>query len=101
VLLEAWPAGVLPQLRRRPGVSRWRVADHVDALDDDEDVAVRWHARFDAAQALRMAHALPSLWPPGEAQAKAWRLDKCSRFLPHDQVKGGGDGGGGVRGLTT
>ena len=35
VQLEKWPASLLPGLVRRPGLSSWGVADHVDVAMDD------------------------------------------------------------------
>ena len=65
VEFEAWPADVLRRCGA-PGLRSWRVADHADADDDDDDeeVALRWHASFDAARAAGVAHAVPTMWPP-------------------------------------
>ena len=149
VTLEVWPPGVLPDLKRRPGVATWKVADHIevsgepsvatggaihathlqeapggkrrkrskgpaggasgaakgarrayeydsdvsegadDADDADAEVRLRWHESFAAATAAGMPHAVATLWPPRQAHAAAMKLERCSRFLPHDQDTGG------------
>lgn len=116
VVVEAWPESVLPLLRKRAGLFHWRVADYVETTDggaeaprdsiassatgatsargveggdaeNSVDVCLRWHNSFAKAQQQGMAHAVPSLWPPSESEARAWQLTRCSRFLPHDQVR--------------
>ena len=107
VQLEAWPSDVLPHLRRRAGLSSWRVAEHVDSAlcpadgaddesdddddddDDDDEVRLRWHASHEAAVAAGMPYAVASLWPPSPTAAKGMHLERCSRMLPHDQDTGG------------
>lgn len=133
VVVESWPASVLPLLRKRSGLFHWRVADYIENSDGAEaagsedigssskfdstststnhqarrnhgssiggssgngggdveggvDVSLRWHNSFNEAQEHGMAHAVPSLWPPSDREARAWQLNHCSRFLPHDQV---------------
>ena len=53
VLLDKWPANVLPKLKRRAGLSTWRVADHVEAsagaAATEEEVQLRWHESHEAA----------------------------------------------------
>ena len=96
-----------PGAAAAPRLRSWRVADHADADDDDDDeeVALRWHASFDAARAAGVAHAVPTMWPPAAADAARLRLERA-RLLPHDQDTGGffvallqraplGGGGGG------
>ena len=102
VTVEEWPAGVLPQLKRRPGMSTWRVADHVEASrapirggvveeedseEDDEEWVLRWHANHAAAVKANMEGAVPTLWPPKGSEKM--HLERCSRMLPHDQDTGG------------
>ena len=102
VTVEKWPAGVLPQLKRRAGMATWRVADHVEAVhapiqggvraeaedsDDEEEWKLRWHKDYEAAVAAKMEGAVPTLWPP--VHSEQMNLDRCSRMLPHDQDTGG------------
>ena len=93
VLLDKWPANVLPKLKRRAGLSTWRVADHVEAsagaAATEEEVQLRWHESHEAAVTAGMPHALPTLWPPLPKAATRMRLERCSRLLPHDQDTGG------------
>lgn len=62
-----------------------------DADDDDADaeVRLRWHARYEDAEAADMPHAVPTMWPPSREEAAAMHLERCSRLLPHDQDTGG------------
>ena len=98
VSVEKWPQQVLPRLRRRSGLSTWRVADHIEVghappgeeeEEEEEEVRLRWHASYEAAVAAGMPHATPTLWPPPHSRAAAMHLDRCSRLLPHDQDTGG------------
>ena len=57
-------------------MSSWRVAEHVERAssgthasadawrDDEQEVALRWHATYVDAVAANMPHAVPSMWPP-------------------------------------
>ena len=96
VRLEAWPEReVLPGLLRRPGVSSWRVAEHVESDGGGGDahggaeLRLCWHASYEDATAAGMAHALRTLWPPPAAAAASLGLERCSRLLHHDQDTGG------------
>ena len=120
-------------LKHRPGVSDWRVGEHValgseaaarslpfatpseretaderngegsddsrdkgddkgddsDDSDSEEDVTLRWYATHEDAVAAGMPCAAPTMWPPPRAKTKNLRLERCARFLPHDQDTGG------------
>ena len=96
VRLEAWPEReVLPGLLRRPGVSSWRVAEHVESDGGGGDahggaeLRLCWHASYEDATAAGMPHALRTLWPPPPAAAASLGLERCSRLLHHDQDTGG------------
>ncbi len=70
---------------RHAGVSSWRVAEHVERAgsgthasadasadawrDDEQEVALRWHATYVDAVAANMPHAVPSMWPPTQVSA--------------------------------
>jgi len=86
VSLVPWPRNILGGLKRRPGVSTWRVADFEED-DEGEDVRIRWHSSWEEAEKVHMEHAVKSLWPQESNQNLC--LDLCSRFLPHDQNTGG------------
>ena len=122
-------AGTEGRLKHRPGVSEWRVGEHVtrgteaaarslpfatprdgedaealaggeasvedaresaeDDSDSEEDVTLRWYATREDAVAAGMPCAAPTMWPPHRATKKRLHLDRCARFLPHDQDTGG------------
>ena len=88
-----WPDDVLPGLKRRKGRVAWRVADHVEGGEDNEDdeVKIRWHdGGFEDAKRAGMAGAVGrSLWPLEDKANKNYGLEKCCRFLPQDQNTGG------------
>jgi len=94
VSLEPWPENVLQGFKRRPGVSTWRVADHTEVGEEeddeeDEEVRLRFHESYKKAVSAGMPHAVESLWPPSAAVAASQHLERCSRILPHDQDTGG------------
>ncbi|KAF0698326.1 Aste57867_11046 [Aphanomyces stellatus] len=73
---------VLPKLKRRPGLSSWKVYnyDHepVDVFDEDVENA---RGRY---------KSLPStVFPPTADEAAAFNLDRCMRCVPHDENTGG------------
>ena len=107
-----------PGVRYRPGTRDWGVAEHATrgdartertrgkigtarrATDDasseeddsdseeDEDVSLRWYASYDDARAAGMPAAAPTMWPP-TSPSRNLHLERCARFLPHDQDTGG------------
>lgn len=101
-------------MKYRPGVAAWRVAEHVlrgsapgggnasgpaqlyaDADDDSDsdserEVSLRWYASYDEAAAAGMPAAAPTMWPPATPTGgRELHLERCARFLPHDQDTGG------------
>jgi hypothetical protein len=52
-------------------------------------VTLRWYATHEDAVAAGMPCAAPTMWPPPRAKTKSLRLERCARFLPHDQDTGG------------
>ncbi|WWC59399.1 uncharacterized protein I303_101954 [Kwoniella dejecticola CBS 10117] len=83
----------LPELKRRPGKSAWKVGSQPAAKDRQ----LVWYDTFeDYREAVKKGEekendrgkGLPkSLWPP--ANAGELNLDRCMRLLPHDQNTGG------------
>jgi len=59
-----------------------------DDSDSEEDVTLRWYATHEDAVAAGMPSAAPTMWPPA-AKPRELHLDRCARFLPHDQDTGG------------
>jgi tRNA (cytosine34-C5)-methyltransferase len=66
----------LPDLKRRKGVSSWKVQ-----LKD-----FSWYEKF-ADIPKNKSHVMSSVFPPENAEDL--NLDRCMRFLPHDQDTGG------------
>lgn len=92
-----------PGMKYRPGVSTWGVAEHVlkgsrgsagadveSDSDSDDEVSLRWYDTYEQAVAAGMPAAAPTMWPPAtQKEAKKLHLERCARFLPHDQDTGG------------
>ncbi|RQM29778.1 hypothetical protein B5M09_009184 [Aphanomyces astaci] len=72
-------SAILPKLKRRPGISTWKVYDYdmVETPVFDE-----------AAEAAKGKYkTLPgSVFPPSAAEAEAFHLDRCMRCVPHDET---------------
>ncbi|RCH86349.1 hypothetical protein CU098_004063 [Rhizopus stolonifer] len=70
----------LPELKRRPGLSTWKVANKegvfINSVDEITD------------ERLRKKHPL-STFPPTEEEAKEMHLERCLRIYPHQQDTGG------------
>ncbi|GMI01088.1 hypothetical protein TrVE_jg2022 [Triparma verrucosa] len=95
VEVEGWE-NPLPGLVKREGVVDWRVADFVEAGEEEEEedeskgeeVRIRWHDEgYLKAKEVGMEGAVESLWP--REDIKRYNLDRCCRFLPHDNDTGG------------
>jgi tRNA (cytosine34-C5)-methyltransferase len=102
-----------PGMKHRAGVSHWGVAEHVlkgsrggvnatapaalydsdggsDSESDDREVSLRWYGSYDEAAGAGMPAAARTMWPPAPgAEARKLHLERCARFLPHDQDTGG------------
>ena len=65
----------LPELRRRAGLSTWRVW-----------YRAQWQASWDELQARfpRKCPPFESLFPPTAEEAREMHLERCMRLLPHD-----------------
>uniref|UniRef100_A0A7S4JPW7 SAM-dependent MTase RsmB/NOP-type domain-containing protein n=1 Tax=Odontella aurita TaxID=265563 RepID=A0A7S4JPW7_9STRA len=111
VELVEWPDDLLPRLRRRPGVKKWRIADYdagahgssggsknndgvgngTDEQDDDNDDfgKLTWYDTFEDATEAFMPHAETTLWAPSPEVADDLKLERCVRLWPEDQDTGG------------
>ena len=97
-----------PGIKYRPGVQTWRVAEHVtresgdddsrldrfdsDSEDDEDEVTLRWYGTYEDAVDAKMPSASPTMWPRPQHHERGGRdlhLERCARFLPHDQDTGG------------
>ena len=69
----------LPELRRRAGLSTWRVW-----------YRAQWQASWDELQARfpRKCPPFESLFPPTAEEAREMHLERCMRLLPHDNDGG-------------
>ena len=69
----------LPELRRRAGLSTWRVW-----------YRAQWQASWDELQARfpRKCPPFESLFPPTADEAREMHLERCMRLLPHDNDGG-------------
>nr|XP_031858166.1 uncharacterized protein CI109_006408 [Kwoniella shandongensis]KAA5525238.1 hypothetical protein CI109_006408 [Kwoniella shandongensis] len=84
----------LPNLKRRPGKTSWKVGTQPDAKTSKEIAWYETHEEYRQAvengteKEKDRGKGLPStLWPP--ANATELGLEKCLRLLPHDQNTGG------------
>ena len=78
-------SGVIPGLKRSPGVSRWRV---YTGRDKDGGAPGWYDAHADLPAALKKT-VLPSVFPPTPEEAAEFHLERCLRVLPHVQDTGG------------
>ena len=84
VELMEWPQ--LEGLTLRKGVVDWKVLDYADKEDGD---GVEWveYDSYENAQAAKMKHCYPTLWPA--SNAASLNLHHCRRLWPQDQDTGG------------
>ncbi|ODN90270.1 multisite-specific tRNA:(cytosine-C5)-methyltransferase [Cryptococcus wingfieldii CBS 7118] len=84
----------LPELKRRPGMNKWKVATQPGGKDGE----LVWYETFEGYQEAlesgkekergEKGKTLPrSLWPP--ANVEDIHLERSMRLLPHDQNTGG------------
>ena len=81
-LVDVEKEGLLPGLRKRPGVSHWLCDDEIFTIGEPDD-----SARL--ASKSRLTAFCPSMYPPVPEVAAQLHLDRCVRILPHDQDTGG------------
>eukprot|EP00941_MAST-03F_sp_MAST-3F-sp1_P005555 g5555.t1 len=85
----------LPNLKRRPGLSTWKVFAPLDTngktFNDPEYVKnlVEYSSVEEAKRANDKACSRTSLFPPTAEEKKWMNLDRCMRFYPHLQDTGG------------
>jgi tRNA (cytosine34-C5)-methyltransferase len=72
-------SSVLPLLKFRPGVSKWRCMDN----------AGTWYSSFEEVPETLQTKLVASSFPPAPEIAEKLHLERCMRFLPHDQDTGG------------
>eukprot|EP01116_Phalansterium_solitarium_P013353 TRINITY_DN30728_c0_g1_i1.p1 TRINITY_DN30728_c0_g1~~TRINITY_DN30728_c0_g1_i1.p1 ORF type:complete len:768 (-),score=228.60 TRINITY_DN30728_c0_g1_i1:186-2489(-) len=73
-------SAALPALKRRPGLSSWKVQDHRGA----------WYNEYsDIQHASIRSKIAPTCFPPTDAERPELHLERCLRLLPHDQNTGG------------
>ena len=70
--------GKLPALKRRAGISHWRVRGKNAWLDS-----------YAACEGTDETTIHASMFPPSTEEAALFHLERCMRFLPHDQDTGG------------
>lgn len=93
---------VLPGLKRRAGLSRWKVKNNSEKVvvqsdgekkgDEDEEAKESggWFESFDEVPQRRRKKIVASLFPPSEEELASGRfpLERCMRLVPHDQDTG-------------
>ena len=91
--LVNWPAKLMPDLIRRAGVSRWKIADYSDDSEGNDDFgSLTWYSGFEEARKGNMAHAERTMWHESEGRGNdgdPLNLERCSRLWPQDQDTGG------------
>ncbi|CAK4066714.1 unnamed protein product [Aphanomyces euteiches] len=75
-------SNVLPKLKRRAGLTSWKVYDHDNNIVEAYD---------EATEATRGKYKSlpPTIFPPTAEEAEAFHLDWCMRCVPHDENTGG------------
>uniref|UniRef100_A0A915AC98 tRNA (cytosine(34)-C(5))-methyltransferase n=1 Tax=Parascaris univalens TaxID=6257 RepID=A0A915AC98_PARUN len=69
----------LPQLKRSPGVSSWKVFD--------KDMT-EYKSPDEVPEAMKKS-LVPSMFPPTDEEKQGFHLERCFRILPHMQNTGG------------
>ncbi|RHY25468.1 hypothetical protein DYB25_012305 [Aphanomyces astaci] len=91
----------LPGLKHRQGLTTWQVGwqsktkakkqRHITANDDPTPPIMAWYRSFseDIPADLRGYRLTRSMFPPDEQDGNVVHLERCLRFVPHDQNTGG------------
>ncbi|RHY35173.1 hypothetical protein DYB32_000316 [Aphanomyces invadans] len=89
----------LPGLKHRPGLASWQVGwqsktkakkqRHLSSAEPTKDELIAWYTSFseDIPADLRGYRLTRSMFPPDDNSSV--HLERCMRFLPHDQNTGG------------
>ena len=81
-LVDVEKEGLLPGLKKRPGISDWHCDEEIFTIGEPDD-----SARL--ASKSRLTKFSPSMYPPLPEVAAQLHLNRCVRILPHDQDTGG------------
>lgn len=81
-LVDVAKEGLLPGLKKRPGISDWECNDDIFTVGEADDAAR-------LASKSRLMPFVASMYPPSPEVAAQLHLDRCIRILPHDQDTGG------------
>mmetsp|Transcript_31298 Transcript_31298/g.95724 ORF Transcript_31298/g.95724 Transcript_31298/m.95724 type:complete len:511 (+) Transcript_31298:788-2320(+) len=77
-------SALLPQLRRKAGMTRWHVIDDQNHLLQSYQQARKIESSYNSHGGCRFR---ATMWPPPPASAPP--LERCMRFLPHLSGSGG------------
>jgi len=73
-------SGELPELKRKPGISKWKI----------QDKDLQWYTSHSSlGNEKRKEKIAASSFPPTDEEAKEFQLHKCVRVYPHMQDSGG------------
>ena len=81
-LVDVAKEGLLPGLKKRPGITDWECNDDIFTVGEADDAARQ-------ASKSRLMPFVASMYPPSPEVAAQLHLDRCIRILPHDQDTGG------------
>ena len=63
--------------------------DSADESDSEEDVSCQFYGSFENAVKAGMPSAARTMWPPQQTIERELHLERCARFMPHDNNTGG------------
>eukprot|EP01089_Gocevia_fonbrunei_P012638 TRINITY_DN3042_c0_g1_i1.p1 TRINITY_DN3042_c0_g1~~TRINITY_DN3042_c0_g1_i1.p1 ORF type:complete len:751 (+),score=154.37 TRINITY_DN3042_c0_g1_i1:62-2314(+) len=80
-------------LKRRPGLTKWKVGD-VDKRerkeeDEQKEKEIRWYEHWDELGKGQQRKVAPSCFPPTDEENTWMKLERCVRVYPHLQDTGG------------
>lgn len=81
-LVDVEKEGLLPGLKKRPGISTWTCDSEIFTVGEADEAAKE-------ASKSRLTPLVPSMYPPCPEVAAQLHLNRCVRILPHDQDTGG------------